>query len=130
MKKMILLFGMSIFIVVLTSCGSQNESGKSVIEKKDNVALFQEAQMNGCIECHRVNATVVGPSWIEIAKRYKDIPRKKARSLLIYSVKKGSRGKFATWKGGNGMPALENRVGDETIVRMVDYILELNVNTN
>ena len=125
MKKISILSGVMI-AMFLIGCGSQQESAKSVLEKQENVALFKEAQMNGCIECHRVNATVVGPSWIEIAKRYKDIPRKKARSLLIYSIKKGSRGKFATWKGGNGMPALENRVGHETIVRMVDYILKLN----
>jgi len=126
MKKIGLLFGLCFVIAVQMGCSSQESGNESIIEKNDNIALFQEAQLNGCIECHRVKATVVGPSWFEIAQRYKDIPKKKARSLLIYSVKKGSRGKFATWKGGNGMPALENRVKDETIVKMVDYILQLN----
>jgi len=126
MKKLSLLFGLVIMTAFQVGCDSQQSSEESVIKKNDNVALFREAQLNGCIECHRVKATVVGPSWFEIAERYKDIPKKKARSLLIYSVKKGSRGKFATWKGGNGMPALENRVKDETIEKMVDYILQLN----
>jgi len=126
MKKLSLLIGLSIVIAIQVGCGSQDSSEESVVEKNENIALFKEAQLNGCIECHRVKATVVGPSWFEIAERYKDIPKKKARSLLIYSVKKGSRGKFATWKGGNGMPALENRVKDETIEKMVDYILQLN----
>ena len=126
MKKLGLIFGLCIVIAAQVGCDSQESSTESVIKKNDNVALFREAQLNGCIECHRVKATVVGPSWLEIAQRYKDIPKKKARSLLIYSVKKGSRGKFPTWKGGNGMPALENRVKDETIEKMVDYILQLN----
>jgi len=126
MKKLSLLFGLSIVVAIQVGCGSQDSSEKPMVEKNENIALFKEAQLNGCIECHRVKATVVGPSWFEIAERYKDIPKKKARSLLIYSVKKGSRGKFATWKGGNGMPALENRVKDETIEKMVDYILQLN----
>jgi len=108
--------------LMLACSSNENESA----EKKKNVALFKEAQLNGCIECHRVKATVVGPSWFEIAQYYKDVPKKKAKALLVYSVKNGSRGKFATWKGGDGMPALQNRVKDETIERMVDYILELN----
>ena len=107
-------------------CSSQEGDASTEIENKESVALFKEAQLNGCIECHRVKATVVGPSWLEIAERYKDIPRKKARSILVYSVKNGSRGKFITWKGGNGMPPLGNRVSDETTERMVDYILKLN----
>ena len=126
MKKVSLLLSIFLWVIILGGCEAPKDSPKTVMDNKESVALFQEAQMNGCIECHRVNATVVGPSWIAIAERYKDIPKKKARSLLIYSIKKGSRGKFATWKGGGGMPALENRVGHETIVRMVDYILKLN----
>ena len=128
MKKMVLLFALGALIVFQLGCsGESDDNSQAEAKKKGNLALFKEAQLNGCIECHRVKATVVGPSWLQIAQHYKDIPRKKARSLLVYSVKNGSRGKFPTWKGGNGMPALENRVSDETIERMVDYILDLNV---
>jgi len=124
-KKVGIILGLGC-ITLLGGCTSQESNEASVIQKQDNIALFQEAQLNGCIECHRVKATVVGPSWLEIAGRYKDIPKKKARSILVYSVKNGSRGKFITWKGGDGMPALGNRVKDETIEKMVDYILKLN----
>ena len=120
-----LLLGLMVLVVLQVSCGSQENNDSANTQEKEHVGLFREAQLNGCIECHRVKATVVGPSWLQIAERYKDLPRKKARALLIYSVKKGSRGKFATWKGGDGMPPLENRVSDETIERMVDYILNL-----
>lgn len=128
MRTLSLVLMVILFALIQVGCGSQKEGSEtSVITEKSNLALYKEAQANGCTECHRVKATVVGPSWLEIAKYYKDVPRKKARSLLVYSVKHGSRGKFATWKGGNGMPALENRVNDETIERMVDYILDLKV---
>ncbi len=127
MKKMGLLCVLAALMLFQLGCSSPENNEAAEAKSKENIALYKEAQMHGCIECHRVKATVVGPSWLQIAQRYKDIPRNKARSLLVYSVKHGSRGKFPTWKGGNGMPPLENRVNDETIERMVDYILDLNV---
>lgn len=127
MRIIVLLLLSAALVMFQMGCSSQTESVESAKVEKNNLALYKEAQANGCIECHRVKATVVGPSWLEIAKRYKELPKNKARSLLVYSVKKGSRGKFVTWKGGYGMPALENRVSDDTIERMVDYILDLDV---
>lgn len=88
--------------------------------------LFKLAHMNGCIECHTVSATTIGPSWNAIAERYKDLPRAEARAVLIESVKKGSQGKWLTWKGVDGMPPLERRVSEEHIEQLVDYILSLN----
>jgi len=76
--------------------------------------------------CNRVKATVIGPSWDAIAKRYQDVPRPEARALLIERVKKGSVGHWNTWKGGTGMPPLEKRVAAEHIERLVDYILSLH----
>lgn len=87
--------------------------------------LFRLAHMNGCIECHIVNASTVGPSWNAISERYKDAPLSDARALLIESVKKGSRGKWVTWKGADGMPPLEGRVSEEHMEQLVDYILSL-----
>lgn len=120
------ILAISLILMFLVACGSGEQNKEKAAQKEANIALFKEAQMNGCIDCHRVKATVVGPSWAQIAEHYKGIPKKKARSLLIYSVKNGSRGKFPTWKGGDGMPAMGNRVKHETIEKMVDYILELN----
>lgn len=91
----------------------------------DGEKLFRLAHMNGCIECHIINASTVGPSWNAISERYKDAPLPEARALLIESVKKGSRGNWITWKGVDGMPPLEGRVSDEHIEQLVDYILSL-----
>lgn len=104
----------------LASCEQQG-AGDSI-----NQQLFKLAHMNGCIECHTVSATSVGPSWMAIAERYKDAPPSEARALLIESVKKGSKGKWLTWKGGDGMPPLEKRVSEEHIITLVDFILSLN----
>ena len=87
--------------------------------------LFKLARLNGCIDCHRTNGTVIGPSWMDIANRYKDAPTEATRELLIERVKKGSKGNWYTWKGGDGMPALERRVSAEAIEKLVDYILML-----
>ncbi len=109
---------------VLGGCGQQGagaDGSRGVRESE----LFKLAHMNGCIECHTVSATTVGPSWQAIADRYKDAPRDEARALLIESVNKGSKGKWVTWKAADGMPPLERRVSAEHIVQLVDYILSL-----
>jgi len=118
--KLIVIFGM---IWLLVACGGSNEG----VSAKDQLQgqLFKVARMNGCIQCHSISATVVGPSWKAVAERYKDADLAAARSLLIESIKKGSKGKYYTWKGGDGMPALEKRVSEEVIVQLVDFILAL-----
>lgn len=88
--------------------------------------LFRLAHMNGCVQCHTDSATVIGPSWRAIAERYRDMPRADARLLLVESVRKGSQGKWPTWKGADGMPPLEKRVSADHIEQLVDYILGLN----
>ena len=113
-----------IFAVLLIGCGGSTE-GMSAKEKLQG-ELFKVARMNGCIECHSISATVVGPSWKAVAERYKGADIAVTRDLLIDSIKKGSKGKYYTWKGGDGMPPLENRVSSEAITQLVDFILALN----
>lgn len=108
--------------VVLAGCGPTGTDGSRGARESE---LFKLAHMNGCIECHTVSATTVGPSWQAIADRYKDAPREQARALLIDSVNKGSKGKWISWKAPDGMPPLEKRVSAEHIAQLVDYILSL-----
>ena len=110
-------------ILLLIGCSAENEgvSAKAKLQGE----LFKIARINGCIECHTISATVVGPSWKAVAERYKDVEIADAKNLLIESVKKGSKGKYYTWKGGDGMPPLEKRVSHEAIVQLVDLILTL-----
>jgi len=117
--KLISLLTMAWLLIACS--GEQGTSAKGKLQAE----LFKVARVNGCIECHTVSATVIGPSWKAVAERYKEVDTADARNLLIESVKKGSKGKYYTLKGGGGMPALENRVSNEAIVQIVDLILSL-----
>lgn len=86
--------------------------------------LFSLAHMNGCLDCHTSTVAKFGPSWNEIARRYKDSPREDARALLIDRVRNGSQGQYISWKTAEGMPPLKNRVSDAHIEELVDYILD------
>lgn len=130
--KIIKLKVISLLLVggLLFGCSEQGEkqdtSGASSENRKLEADLYKLAHMNGCIECHRVKAMVIGPSWQDIADRYKDAPLESAREILVERVKKGSKGNWVTWKAPDGMPPMERRVSDEHIITLVDYILSLN----
>ncbi len=87
--------------------------------------LFTLARMNGCLECHTATSSKFGPSWNEIAMRYREAPPEAAREILINSVRNGSQGQYINWKADEGMPPLKNRVSEEHIEQLVDYILAL-----
>jgi cytochrome c len=113
-------------LIALSACSREDFGGTSA--KRDAAVeqeLFTLARMNGCLECHTVTAAKLGPSWNEIAMRYKDAPREAARELLIDRVRNGSQGQYINWKSAEGMPPLKNRVSDAHIERLVDYILAL-----
>ncbi|NOY63381.1 MAG: c-type cytochrome [Gammaproteobacteria bacterium] len=119
--RRVFLFGL-LGPALLAGCNGEPSANQPVSTKE---ALYKLAQMNGCLTCHRTSATVVGPSWEDIAKRYVDAPTAETRALLIERINKGSRGTYYTWKGGDGMPPMERRVSAEHIAQLVDYILAL-----
>lgn len=122
-------FGTGVLLVVacaiLAGCGKQQASPK-IPGAEEDARLFKLAQMNGCIECHTVNTKSIGPSWMAVAERYKEEPLAETRAMLIESVMKGSKGKWLTWRGGDGMPPLGKRVVKEDVEELVDFILSLN----
>lgn len=109
--------------ILLSACDKPAPNALSV---EEDARLFKLAQMNGCIECHTVNASSIGPSWLAVADRYKAAPRTAARALLIDSVMNGSKGKWITWRGSDGMPPLGKRVVKGDVEELVDFILSLN----
>jgi cytochrome c len=50
------------------------------------------ASKNACMACHAVDRKMVGPSFQDVAKRYKD--QKDAEATLAGSIKKGGAGKW------------------------------------
>jgi cytochrome c len=75
------------------------------------------AKKHNCLVCHQVDKKVVGPSYQEVAKKYKG--QKDAAAVLEASVKKGSSGKW----GPVPMPP-NATVPDADIKALVAWILK------
>lgn len=75
-------------------------------------------KQNGCVTCHAMSRTFVGPSLQAIAEKFAG--RKDAVATLVKAVKDGHVG---TW-GKIPMPPHPN-LPDETIKTMVEWILSL-----
>jgi cytochrome c len=73
---------------------------------------------NGCFACHSVDKKLVGPSYKEIADRYRG--DKTAEASLVKKVKAGGKG---VW---GDIPMSPNaHVKDEDIKTMVQWILSI-----
>lgn len=88
--------------------------------KDEAQALLKQ---NGCLACHSQDRKVMGPSWQDIAVRYKG--NAGARDELIAKVKAGGKGNWEELTGGASMPAYGKRVSEENIAAMVDFLLSL-----
>ncbi|NOZ55077.1 MAG: c-type cytochrome [Gammaproteobacteria bacterium] len=88
--------------------------------KEDALAL---AKKSGCLACHSIEKKVVGPSWNDVAAKYKSDGA--AKAMLITKVKKGGKGNWAKITGGAPMPPYSPRVKDADIEALVDFILTL-----
>lgn len=79
------------------------------------------AKKNGCAACHSIDKKIVGPAWMDVAKKYKGDAGAEAR--LIAKVSKGGGG---VW-GKVPMPAIDasGKKQDE-IKQLVQFILALD----
>lgn len=75
------------------------------------------AQKSGCMACHGVDKKIVGPSFKDVAAKYKDDP--KAVEFLSGKVKNGGSG---VW-GQIPMPA-NAAVSDEDTKTLVEWVLK------
>ncbi|HEX4333368.1 MAG TPA: c-type cytochrome [Usitatibacter sp.] len=76
------------------------------------------AQKSGCLACHAVDKRVVGPSYKEVANKYRG--DKTAQAKLEKKVKEGGVG---VW-GQIPMPP-NSQVKDEDIKKLVAWVLSL-----
>ncbi len=76
------------------------------------------AKKNNCTACHAMDRKVVGPSWMDVAKKYKG--DKQAEARLVAKVKKGGSG---VW-GPAAMPP-QPAVKDADAAELVKFILSL-----
>lgn len=77
------------------------------------------AQKSGCLACHSVDKKVLGPSYKDVAAKYKG--DKGAEARLVAKVKAGGSG---VW-GPMPMPANSPQVKDEDIKTIVQWVLSL-----
>lgn len=77
------------------------------------------AKKSNCVSCHAMDKKLVGPAWVEIAKKYKGDPGAEAK--LITKVAKGGGG---AW-GSMPMPPNSPRVSDADIKTLVKFIMGL-----
>ena len=104
-------------ILLLTACDQMN-SDRAIDQKSMDLA-----RVNGCLNCHALHETRIGPPWDKVAERYRDAPA--VRELLIEKVKNGSSNSWAELTGGAVMPPNSPRVADKDIEKLVDFILSL-----
>lgn len=77
------------------------------------------AQKNGCLACHSIDKKVLGPSYKDVAAKYKG--DKTAEAKLISKVKLGGSG---VW-GPIPMPAHSPQVKDTDIKTIIQWILKM-----
>lgn len=78
------------------------------------------AKKNGCAACHAIDKKVVGPAWMDVAKKYKGDAGAEAK--LITKVSKGGGG---VW-GATPMPGIDpSGKKQDDIKQLVQFILNL-----
>lgn len=108
---------MKALLMTVAAAGSLMLAGQaSAADAKAAEAL---AQKNGCLACHAVANKVVGPSYKDVAAKYKG--DKGAEAKLVAKVKAGGSG---VW-GPIPMPPNSPHVKDEDIKTIVQWILTL-----
>lgn len=106
----------ALFLAVLASASLFSAAQVNAADAKAAEAL---AQKSGCLACHSVDKKVLGPSYKDVAAKYKG--DKSAEAKLVEKVKKGGSG---VW-GPMPMPANSPQVKDEDIKTIVQWILSL-----
>ena len=119
---MLRLSGLLIAAVLISACDT-NDALREKAKSNPKTYARMLAADKGCMSCHSVSITVVGPAWKLVAKEYKDKPE--AKGFLISKIKKGGKGNWDHMTGGEVMPGHEDRMTDDEIAVLVDYILAL-----
>ncbi len=108
---------MKALLLTIAAVGSMLVAAQAhAVDTKAAVAL---AQKNGCLACHSVDKKILGPSFKDVAAKYKG--DKTAEAKMIERVKKGSSG---IW-GPMPMPANSPQVKDADIKTVVQWVLAL-----
>lgn len=78
------------------------------------------ARQKACLACHQVNKAVIGPSFADIAKKYKG--DKKAPARLAEKIRKGGGG---VWNMPMGPMPAQGQVSEAEAKQLVTWILAI-----
>ncbi|MEO6118360.1 MAG: c-type cytochrome [Methylotenera sp.] len=108
---------MKALLLAIAAAGSMLVAAQAnAVDAKAAEAL---AQKSGCLACHSIDKKVLGPSYKDVAAKYKG--DKTAEAKLIAKVKAGGSG---VW-GPIPMPAHSPQVKDADIKTVVQWILSM-----
>jgi len=96
-----------------------NENSSSVSSSEDNVDYQALLKKGNCLLCHALAKRQIGPSFTEIATRYRG--RADVSEMLVQKVRKGGKGNW----GNETMFPTGSKITDQEISLMVEYILNL-----
>ena len=91
--------------------GKVDDPGLSMIRKSD------------CLNCHAPNRPLVGPSFVQIADKYRDQPHQ-----LEQSVKRVLQGSTGVWGKIGMLPHLQHTPAEVT--KMVEYVYSVSANSS
>ena len=79
------------------------------------------AKKNGCAACHSIDKKLIGPAWMDVAKKYKGDAGAEAK--LVTKISKGGGGVWGT----TPMPAIDpSGKKQDSIRQLVQFILSLD----
>ncbi len=99
---------------------------QNLAKTQEDIAAFNAlapgekiALKHKCLGCHKVNKKIVGPSFVDISKKYKNSQEK-----IIDSIQNGSKN---SWESSNGavMPPFK-QISKEELEVLSDWILKSN----
>jgi cytochrome c len=82
---------------------------------RPKVATLELAKKSNCMTCHQVDKKIVGPSFSDVAKKYKDDAAAEGR--LVEKVKRGGSGAWGS------IPMPPNALKDEDLRTLVKWVL-------
>ncbi len=106
--------------VLFTPPTVENPNKIEGAEEEEEVPLgFRLIARNDCKTCHNTYVKTIGPSYVDIAKKYINTPENK--SMLVQKVKLGGAG---VW--GEALMSAHPDVPEQDLLAMVDYIMALD----
>ncbi len=108
-----------LLMLLVFACGKPEGQEKVEGKKLETAKVKELFRVRGCTDCHDKRVSLIGPPFLEIAKRYKG--QRDAEKALLKSLKEGSCGKWkARWEC---MPP--QKLEEAEAKAMVSWILSL-----